>query len=82
MANTLNLFRQGAVGFIDWLDLVYLIKLRVEWYAAEWTELEFSEGDPCRMIGCETDSSRTTRTANAIHLVNDANEEHRETNSQ
>jgi hypothetical protein len=23
MANTLNLFRQGAVGFIDWLDLLW-----------------------------------------------------------
>ena len=22
MANTLKLFRQGAVGFIDWLDLL------------------------------------------------------------
>ena len=24
MANTLNLFRGGAVGFIDWLDVVVL----------------------------------------------------------
>ncbi len=24
MANTLNLFRNGAVGFIDWLDLLSL----------------------------------------------------------
>src|SRR6266550_5324655 len=27
VANTLNLFRNGAVGFIDWLDLLMRLKL-------------------------------------------------------
>jgi hypothetical protein len=28
VANTLNLFRNGAVGFIDWLDVVVVTKKR------------------------------------------------------
>ena len=29
MANTLNLFRNGAVGFIDWLGLRILLRMRM-----------------------------------------------------
>ena len=31
MANTLNLFRNGAVGFIDWLDVVRSTRTDVVW---------------------------------------------------
>ena len=33
VANTLNLFRNGAVGFIDWLGLVIWLKL--QWFCAD-----------------------------------------------
>ena len=38
MGDTLNLFRDGAVGFIDWLGLVRLINLRVQRCTTEWAE--------------------------------------------
>src|SRR5438046_10558852 len=45
MANTLNLFRNGAVGFIDWLDLcrfccslAYSCFVRATWLSSEEQE--------------------------------------------
>ena len=38
MANTLALFRNGAVGFIDWLDPAF----ELTGGAADWAEVEVS----------------------------------------
>jgi hypothetical protein len=38
MANTLNLYRNGAVGFIGWLGLIIAITIVASWASSEGAE--------------------------------------------
>ena len=51
MANTLNLFRNGAVGFIDWLDALPLFGLSVRIRVIVYARTDSEDALPMNVEG-------------------------------